>query len=444
MKIFLKLLTISLLIHLGTLKATTAQHHSNTLNEPENTGMLEIVATDFAFEAPDVIPSGWHTIEFTNTGSEPHMLLFHRLPEGVTFQDFAIDVWGPLDEVWQETREQENEFIQLGGIGLPNWFNAPEQWMGGGGILSGGHSTVLTLYLEPGIYTMECYVKTVDGEFHAMEGMLRELIVTDLRLEKSPPEADIKITLTNTAMSMEGDITAGHNLFEVHLAEGRNHNVHVVRLDVNSDINEVLDWIDWSKLEGLWPPEPVEFVGGLHLLSEGGTGYFTLDLEPGRYLFLSEMTAADGVMKEVLVPPAEAQEANPEDVSSIDGIINAYYEVVSGPVGEPADAERDRSLHHPDAWIAIAGKDDDGQSMVEVMTLDEFHGDNEPREEGFWEWETDRTVSRSGNMIHVWSSYAIARTEGGEPYETGVNSITLFHDGTRYWIMGWMYDEAVK
>jgi len=310
MKAFLKLLTISFLIHLGTLTATIAQHHSNTSGDLENTGMLEIVATDFAFQAPDVLPSGWHTIEFTNTGSEPHMLLFHRLPEGITFQDFAIDVWGPLDEVWQETKEHEKEFMQLGGIGLPNWFNAPEQWMGGGGILSGGHSTVLTLYLEPGIYTMECYVKTVDGEFHAMEGMLRELIVTDLRSEKKPPEADIKITLTNRSMSMEGDITAGHNLFEVYLAEGRNHNVHFARLDIHTEINEVLDWIDWSKLEGLWPPEPAVFVGGLHLLSKGGTGYFTLDLEPRRYLFLSEMTAGDGVMKEVFVEPYNQHRSN--------------------------------------------------------------------------------------------------------------------------------------
>jgi len=146
----------------------------------------------------------------------------------------------------------------------------------------------------------------------------------------------------------------------------------------------------------------------------------------------------------MLVPSAEAQEANPEDVSSIDGIINAYYEVISGPAGEPDDAERDRTLHHPDAWVAIADEGDDGQPIVEIMTLDEYHGENEPREDGFWEWETDRTVNRSGNMIHVWSSYAASRTEGGEPFIRGDNSITLFHDGERYWIMGWMYDAAAE
>ena len=140
--------------------------------------------------------------------------------------------------------------------------------------------------------------------------------------------------------------------------------------------------------------------------------------------------------------PIAAQEARPEDVSSIDGIIRAYYEIVSGPAGQAPDADRDRSLHHPDAWVAIAGQDSAGRPTVNVMTLDDYHGDNEPRQQGFWEWETDRVVSRSGNMVHVWSSYASARTEGGDPYTHGVNSITLFHDGTRWWIMGWMFDST--
>ncbi|MGE0040393.1 MAG: hypothetical protein AB7H88_06330 [Vicinamibacterales bacterium] len=140
--------------------------------------------------------------------------------------------------------------------------------------------------------------------------------------------------------------------------------------------------------------------------------------------------------------PASAQTARPDDVSTIDGVMRAYYEVVSGPAGGVADTARDRSLHHPDAWVAIARVDDAGRPAVRVMTLAEYHGANAPRKEGFWEWETAREVRRSGNMAHVWSSYASARTEGGEPFERGVNSVTLFHDGTRWWIMGWMFDQS--
>jgi hypothetical protein len=142
--------------------------------------------------------------------------------------------------------------------------------------------------------------------------------------------------------------------------------------------------------------------------------------------------------------PLMAQEARPADVASIDGIISAYYEVVSGPAGAPSDTSRDRSLHHPRAWVAIASADSAGKPSVRVINLSDYHGPNRARQEGFWEWETARVVSQSGNMAHVWSSYASARTEGGEPFARGVNSITLFHDGTRWWIMGWMFDSAAR
>jgi len=143
--------------------------------------------------------------------------------------------------------------------------------------------------------------------------------------------------------------------------------------------------------------------------------------------------------------PASAQdvmEANPDDVSTIDGIMKAYYEVVSGPAGESGDYERDKTLHHPDAWIAIAGEDGEGNAFVRRMTLEGFYGDNAPRAEPFWEYEVDRQVLRHGNMAHVWSRYASSRVKGGEPYTGGVNTITLWHDGDRWWIMGWMFDTS--
>lgn len=138
----------------------------------------------------------------------------------------------------------------------------------------------------------------------------------------------------------------------------------------------------------------------------------------------------------------QSSKVSPADAESIDSIINAYYEAVSGPAGGTVDVERDRYLHHPDAWVAIAGTNSTGERSVNIMALADYHGDNQPRAEAFWEWETAREVKRSGNMVHVWSSYSSARSPQGEPYTGGVNSITLFHDGDRWWIMGWMFDAA--
>ena len=143
-----------------------------------------------------------------------------------------------------------------------------------------------------------------------------------------------------------------------------------------------------------------------------------------------------------LALPAHSQEADPADVESIDAIMKAYYEVVSGPAGESGDYERDKTLHHPDAWIAIAGENADGEPSVRRLTLEEFYGDNAPRAEPFWEYEVEREVLRHGNMAPVWSHYASSREPDGEPYTTGINTITLWHDGDRWWVMGWMFDTS--
>src|SRR2546430_7172320 len=47
----------------------------------------------------------------------------------------------------------------------------------------------------------------------------------------------------------------------------------------------------------------------------------------------------------VAVPPAAAR---PEDVATVDGIVRAYYDVITGPAGQPRQWSRDRSLYIPD------------------------------------------------------------------------------------------------
>ena len=142
--------------------------------------------------------------------------------------------------------------------------------------------------------------------------------------------------------------------------------------------------------------------------------------------------------------PLAGQDADPDDVSSIDAIIEAYYDVISGPAGEMVDVERDRSLHHPEAWVSIANVDAEGRPTVRVMTLDDYHAGNEetPRAAPFYEWETSREVRRTGNVVHVWSDYASSREPDGEPFTTGTNTITLWWDGSRWWVMGWMFDQS--
>jgi hypothetical protein len=129
------------------------------------------------------------------------------------------------------------------------------------------------------------------------------------------------------------------------------------------------------------------------------------------------------------------------DVGTIDAIIKAYYEVVSGPAGQPRDWARDRYLHHPNAQVAIVRNDSAGNVRVDVSDLATFHQGSAGLERtGFFEYEIHRQISRHGAIANVWSTYEWRMKEDGPVGGRGINSIQLVHDGKRWWILGWMFD----
>lgn len=139
---------------------------------------------------------------------------------------------------------------------------------------------------------------------------------------------------------------------------------------------------------------------------------------------------------------AQAPKAErPDDVTTLDSIIKAYYKVVSGPAGEAPDFDRDSKLHHPNALISVASVNGDGKPQLSTMSLrgfyDRFGG---TRRTAFYEWEIHRRTERFGNMANVWSTYAASEKPGGEPFMRGINNIQLFYDGERWWIVSWIYD----
>ena len=132
---------------------------------------------------------------------------------------------------------------------------------------------------------------------------------------------------------------------------------------------------------------------------------------------------------------------DPADVGSLDGIIRAYYEVVSGPAGQPRDWARDSTLHHPDAIVTVVGTGENGETTIRPTDLAGFHArSNGLAEAGFFEVEIARRTERHGAVAHVWSTYEWRQTEGGPVGGRGVNSLQLVWDGTRWWLVSWMFD----
>jgi hypothetical protein len=144
-------------------------------------------------------------------------------------------------------------------------------------------------------------------------------------------------------------------------------------------------------------------------------------------------------------PPAQAQSPAPAaaDVSSVDAIVAALYDVISGPPGKKRDWDRFRSLFAPGARLIPTGRRRDGSTGARVIDAEGYIASSGPflENEGFFEREVARRSERFGNIAHVFSTYESRHTPAdAAPFARGINSIQLYHDGTRWWVMTVMWD----
>jgi hypothetical protein len=137
------------------------------------------------------------------------------------------------------------------------------------------------------------------------------------------------------------------------------------------------------------------------------------------------------------------QPANPEDVGSVDGIIRAFYDVISGPAGQPRQWGRDRTLYIPDVRFISIDAGRDGNTRANVLTHQQFVDASDPGlvKRGFYETEIHRVTRSFGQVTHVFSTYEMREKLDGPVIGRGVNSIQLFNDGTRWWIASAAWDE---
>jgi hypothetical protein len=142
-----------------------------------------------------------------------------------------------------------------------------------------------------------------------------------------------------------------------------------------------------------------------------------------------------------------APAANPADVVSIDAIITAAYEAISGPAGQKRDWNRERSLFIPGARLIPTAKavtsdegrvTSSGEVSPQVLDIDgyiERVGDY-LETNGFFEREIARRTEQFGHIAHVWSTYESRhQKDDPEPFMRGINSIQLLYDDKRWWIV---------
>lgn len=138
--------------------------------------------------------------------------------------------------------------------------------------------------------------------------------------------------------------------------------------------------------------------------------------------------------------PASAltQEANPADVESIDAIITAVYDVISGEAGEPRDWDRWHSLFAEGATLSAVVRTQDGSVRRARMTPESYVERSGAAlvEGGFIEAEIGRVTEGFGLIAHAFSSYESRRSASdAQPFQRGINSFQLMNDGSRWWVV---------
>jgi hypothetical protein len=217
--------------------------------------IVEFDAADYTFNAPETMSPGLTTIRFSNLGTEPHHGQLLRLNDGVTFEQFTAAL------------QQEGEAALRLTSGE-----------GGPGTTDPRGITEVTLDLKPGSYVLACFIAGADGVPHLMKGMLKPIQVTGPAEPAVAPSVQGTFTMKDFAFDIPARLPAGKATYKVVNLGPQMHELNVVKLAAGKTAEDVVAWL--SAPAG---PPPFEDVGGINAFSADGSGYMTLNLQPGAY-----------------------------------------------------------------------------------------------------------------------------------------------------------------
>ncbi len=281
---------------------------------PYSGNLVEVKTEHMNFIMPDEIPSGWNTFRYHNDSHMIHFILIEKMPVYEGQQMTVEDYEEKIAPVFQAAMDLINDGKPGEGFAefanLPAW--SPQVvYTGGVGLISPGETAQTTLKLDPGVYVMECYIKT-NGRFHSVDGMVKQFIVTETATSASPPD---KVTLNMTlseagGIEVEGKLRPGLHTVAVHFKDqavygnALGHDVHLVKLENDTDMQELETWMNWSDPKGMETPEPAIFLGGTQEMPAGNTVYITTVLKPGRYAWIAEVPSpsSKGMLHTFTIP----------------------------------------------------------------------------------------------------------------------------------------------
>lgn len=235
-------------------------------------------ATEFSYDLPAEIPSGWVRVSLENKGADAHHAQFLKLGDGVSADDFLN----------QLMTEGESALATVLGYGGP-------------GAINPGGTSEAVVWLDPGNYVAVCFISGADNVPHFAKGMAKGFAVVEGDGTSQPPVEDAAVELVDFGFaSLPTELPAGKLTFKATNAGVEMHEMMVLSPAEGFTAEDIIGMLTMPPASpeadssaghehGTPAPEesgppPFNFNGGLQGIMPGMTGYAVVDLTPGEYI----------------------------------------------------------------------------------------------------------------------------------------------------------------
>lgn len=248
----------------GPTTTTPTQTTPTPDDEPGEIQEVDVVASNYEFDAPDSLTAGLVRFTLTNAATDEfHHVQLVQLAPGNTTEDLVAF------------------FNASGHASTPPWTGL---WGGPNAPLPANGTNAAVVDLEAGTYAYACFIPSADGIPHVVKGMAAPLNVTAASGNAAePPEADVTVSLSefnftfdandtvgNVTVAFENDGTLTHEAFIARLAEGKTGQ----------------DLLAFFSGQGPPGPPPIVASGGITSMEPGQTSYVDFDFQAGTYVFM--------------------------------------------------------------------------------------------------------------------------------------------------------------
>jgi len=224
-----------------------------------------LALTDETQAAPAALPAGVRSITTQNTGQELHAVIFKRLNEGVTLEQFTAAF-------------KENPFFSLR---LTTQLGGPD--------LAPGTSIAGYYQFQPGAHVLTDNA-TQPPRFAAFS------VEASTMADAQPPTAAVTVAMKDDELVMPAAIKAGAQWWQFTNAGQKMHMLGIVKLAAGKTVDDIIAWNETG--DG---PEPFVWVAFWNLMSPGVTSWGELDVPAGAYWALDFQTESTA---EGMAPPA--------------------------------------------------------------------------------------------------------------------------------------------